>query len=115
MNNFFKNIVVWIGILLVIAFLMNVFQQSGAGTNANMKLAYSEFMNYARGGNISDVTISGQTINGTLSSGEAFKTVIPNGENVVERLDGTGVRIEAEQDDSGQISALGMLLSWFLI
>lgn len=113
MGNLSKNILVWIGILIIIGFLMNVFQTSQNHQSGNIDLAYSEFMSYARNGSISEVKINGQTINGTLSDGSAFKTIIPQGENVVDRIENTGVKIVAEEIDPNKVSALGMLLSWF--
>ena len=115
MNNFGRNLVFWMAIGLMLAFLFNVFQES-QNKNApdEEALAYSDFMAEAANGQISDVTIKGQEITGHYASGgQEFSVLVPNNENVVDRLQGSGVRILAEEEDGDQISALGIFLSWF--
>ncbi|MDP7143155.1 MAG: ATP-dependent zinc metalloprotease FtsH [Alphaproteobacteria bacterium] len=114
MNNFSRNLVMWLAIALLLAFLFNVFQGSQNGMDSEQStLAYSDFMSEATSGRISDVSIKGQEITGHYSSGDEFSTLVPENENVVERLQGTGVRITAQKEEGEQISALGVLLSWF--
>jgi cell division protease FtsH len=115
MNGMGKNVMFWLGIGLLLMFLFNVFQgaQMPGGKKAQT-VAYSDFMADAKAGRITDVTIKGQDITGHLtSSGEEFHTMAPMGENVVERLDGSGVRITAEPLDPEKVSAFSVLLSWF--
>ncbi|MEM6812109.1 MAG: ATP-dependent zinc metalloprotease FtsH [Pseudomonadota bacterium] len=116
MNNLGRNVFFWIAIGLMVIFLINSFQNVDlANLNSNStEVAYSDFMADAQGGRISDVTIQGQTATGNFTSGgETFRTIIPNGENVVERLEQTGVRITAKEPEPEQISAFSVLLSWF--
>jgi len=113
-NSFVRNIAMWVAIAFVLAMVFNVFQ--GAQTSMDTgseELAYSDFMATARSGGVTDVIITGQQIKGHLSSGEAFTTLVPENENVVDRIEGTGVKIKAEQGDEGKINAVGLLLSWF--
>ncbi len=115
MNGFGRHLVFWLAIALMLAFLFNVFQ--GAQQQQQQRsemIAYSDFMADAREGRISNVTIKGQNIEGFYSqSGEQFKTLAPVNDNVVERLEGSGVRITVEEADPEQISALSIFLSWF--
>lgn len=115
MNNFGRNLVFWLAIGLMLAFLFNIFQENQmqqAGTSS--ELTYSAFMADAAAGNISNVTIKGSEIIGNYAaSGDAFKTIIPPNENVVERLTNTAVQIKAEPDTTGQMSLFSILLSWF--
>jgi len=115
-NGFGRNLMFWLAIGFAMVFLFNIFQ-GAQNPNAGGKvdaMAYSDFMAEAKAGRISDVMIKGQEMTGHYSSGgESFKARIPVGENVVERLDGTGVKITAEQEDPAKISALGILVSWF--
>jgi cell division protease FtsH len=112
-NNFAKNALLWVGVLIVIGVLMNVFQQSTNTNTSMVSLAYSEFMNNAKQGDISEVVIANQQIKGTMNDGTQFRTVIPEGENVVDRINNTGVRIVAEIVNPNEVTPLGMLLSWF--
>jgi len=78
------------------------------------ELAYSDFMADAKAGRVADVVIKGQNITGHYTEGDKkFSVMVPSGENVVERLDGTAVRIKAEEPAPEQISAFSILLSWF--
>ncbi len=116
MENFGRNLVFWLAIGLMLAFLFNIFQsaQTQPQTGALDVLAYSDFMAEAAAGRVSDVTIKGQEIEGHFSGGgQEFATLVPENENVVSRLNNTGVRITAEKDSPEQISMLGLLLSWF--
>ncbi len=110
-----RNLLFWLAIGLTLAFLFNVFQNSkGAQTSKSEALAYSDFMASAKTGAISDVTIQGQELTGHYSSGGArFHALVPNGENIVDRLEGTGVRIKAEAVEGEKFSLVSVLLSWF--
>ncbi len=117
MNGFGRNIMFWLAIGFMMVFLLNIFQTSQSGGTAGGRsemMAYSDFMADAKAGRISDVTIKGQELNGHYTSGGgAFRARIPANENVVDRLDGTGVKITAEAEDPQKISAMGLLISWF--
>ncbi|MFA7275810.1 MAG: ATP-dependent zinc metalloprotease FtsH [Pseudobdellovibrionaceae bacterium] len=110
-----RNILFWIGIVLTLAFLFNIFQNTNAQKAGKFEnVAYSDFMIAAKNGTITDVTIRGQDLSGHYSNSAAqFKTMIPQGDNVVNRLEGTGVKITVEPEDSERVSILGVLLSWF--
>lgn len=113
-NNFGRNLLFWLAIALLLVFLFQVFQggaQQQAMSSGN-KLSYSEFMQEAQGGRISNVTIKGQEVYGTFAaSGEPFKVMVPPNENVVDRLQGTAVQIAAEPVDPEQISLMSILIS----
>jgi cell division protease FtsH len=114
-NGMGRNLVMWIGIGLILVFVYNNFQNvqnRGAGGPV-AEIAYSEFMRDARGGRVSEVTVQGSEIQGILSDGSRFFTQVPEQENVVDRLDGTSVKITAEKAEEGGISPIGILLSWF--
>lgn len=114
MNTFGRNLIFWVAIVLVFAFLFNIFQ--GVQQNASQveELAYSDFMAESRKGNISDIVIQGQEVKGHFASnGQQFRTTVPENENIVNRLEDTSVRIKAQPDDSNKVSLLNVLLSWF--
>jgi cell division protease FtsH len=114
MNGMGRNILLWLGIVLVLAFVFNGLQQGSNTAAPGETLPYSEFMSAAKSGSISDIVIKGRTITGHYAnSAEPFKTLVPDGENVVDRLIGTSVRIKAEAVDNERISLVGILISWF--
>jgi cell division protease FtsH len=114
-NNFGRNMMFWMAIGILMMFLFNVFQ--GANTQKpgmTETVAYSDFVSDAKGNRVSDVTIKGQTLIGHYSgSGKEFSVLIPNEENVVQRLDGTGVRITAEKEAPEKIGLLAIFINWF--
>jgi cell division protease FtsH len=113
-NTFGKNLVFWLAIGLLLIFLFNVFQGSQPqNTQGGAQVVpYSDFMADARNGRISNVTIQGETLNGNFAnSGEGFTTMVPPNENVVERLQGTGVQITAEEAAPEELSFISILVS----
>ena len=118
MNNpFGRNVLTWLGIIVVLGFVYSSFIQNRAALpvadKASTPLSYSEFMDQAKKGDITEVVIKGQDIQGRTSSGSGFTTMLPANENIVERLQGTPVKITAQKPDPEEFSAFGLLLSWF--
>jgi cell division protease FtsH len=105
-QGFGRNILFWLAVVMTLAFLFNIFQNNqGSQATKTEVIAYSDFMTAAKAGSVSDITIKGQDVIGHYaSSGGGFRTMVPMGENIVERLEGSGVRIKAEPDESGQVS-----------
>jgi cell division protease FtsH len=112
-GGFGRNMMLWAGIVLVLFFVYSNFQNAQRQSSGTETLAYSDFMEDARQGRVVQVTIKGDDIEGTYTDGQSFETMVPRDENVVQRLEGTNVRIKAEKVDSGGINPLGVLLSWF--
>ncbi len=115
MNNFGRNLLFWLAIGLTLVLLLNMFQGAQPpGTMPQDTVAYSDFMADARAGRIAEVTVRGDEINGRYASdGREFTTIMPQNENVIDRIQDTGVRVIAEKPPEQGISALGVLLSWF--
>lgn len=115
MNNLGKNVFFWLAVGLLLAMLLNAFQKGQmGGMKKGEEVAYSDFMADAGAGRVGDVLIEGQNISGHYTNGGAeFAVMVPPNENVVERLNGTGVRIKAKEADPEKISIFSILLSWF--
>jgi len=111
-NNFGKNLALWIIIALLLVALFNLFQGSSQ-RSPQASVAFSEFLAEVQQGQVSDVTIKGNQINGHLSNGRSFSTYMPPNTDVVGRLTEHGVRISAVPDDSNVPSLFSVLLSWF--
>ncbi len=113
MNMFGKNLVFWLAIAVFMLFLFNIFQQTqDKAVVASERVAYSDFMADAKSGRIANVTIKGDELIGNYAnSGEGFRSLIPPYENVVERLDGTGVQIMAEEIEPERVSMLSIFIS----
>jgi len=111
-NNFGKNLALWIIIGLLLVALFNLFQSSST-RGPQQSIAFSEFLGEVERGQVADVTIKGNQISGHFTDGRTFSTYTPPQANVVERLADRGVRINAQPDDSNVPSLFSVLLSWF--
>ncbi|HVC51941.1 MAG TPA: ATP-dependent zinc metalloprotease FtsH [Stellaceae bacterium] len=112
MNNFGKNLALWIVIGLLLVALFNLFQTSSS-RGPQSTLAFSDFVTDVNRGQVTDVTIQGNSISGHFSDGRAFSTYSPNDPGLVSRLIDKGVRITAAPLDENVPSLFGILVSWF--
>jgi cell division protease FtsH len=118
MPNFGKNMLVWLVVGVLLIALFNMFQMN-MEQEAGNKIAFSEFLNKADGGQIADVTIRsgmgrGSTITGHTGDGIAFITQAPDYPGLVDRLTAKNVKINASTDDRSE-SIWSILLGWFPI
>ncbi|WP_114394528.1 ATP-dependent zinc metalloprotease FtsH [Oleisolibacter albus] len=112
MNNFGKNLALWIIIGLLLVALFNLFQTSSTRTPQS-GMAYSELLSQVERGAVSSVTIKGNQVSGSLNDGSAFQTYVPPGANLADRLVDKNVRVNVVPDDSNVPSLFSILLSWF--
>jgi len=108
------NLATWIVIGLLLVALFNLFQTSSS-RGPQSTLAFSDFLNDVNRGQVSDVTIQGNNINGRFTDSRAFTTYIPNNPDLVNRLTEKNVRISAAPVDENVSSLFGVLISWFLM
>jgi len=112
LNNFGKNLALWVIIGLLLVALFNLFQQP-SGRGGHVGIPFSEFIAEVDNGKVRDVTIKGNQISGYYTDGRGFATYAPNDPNLVERLTKRGVGIKAVPTDDGSPSLLQILISWF--
>ncbi|WP_292999912.1 ATP-dependent zinc metalloprotease FtsH [Nevskia sp.] len=74
MNDLAKNLMLWLVILVV---LVLAFQSFSSRNGAPPKLAYSEFLEQVKGGQVDTAEIEGQNIRGKLKSGQPFTSTSP--------------------------------------
>ncbi|WP_308220067.1 ATP-dependent zinc metalloprotease FtsH [Nisaea acidiphila] len=112
MNNFGKNLALWmiVGVLLVALF--NLFNSSNK-TGNYPNFAFSDFLGAVEQGRVTDVMIQGNTIKGHFNDGRNFATYAPSDPGLVDRLREGGVRISAAPPEEGMSGLLGILISWF--
>jgi cell division protease FtsH len=110
LNNFGRNIALWVIIALLVVALFNLFQSSGR-QGTEQQLAFSDFMGQVETDQVLDVTIQGNDIKGTLRNGTTFKSYAPNDPNLVSTLSAHGVRITATPQEEANF-LVRTLLSW---
>ena len=109
--NFSRNAALWLVIVLLLFALFNLFQGS-ATHGPQQPLAFSDFLDQVESGQVLEVTISGQDVEGRFRDGSEFKSFVPENTNLVETLRTNGVRIEAAPPE--EVSPLfSILISWF--
>ena len=109
----FKNLIMWVFIVLISVGLFNLFQNPEKMKFANNEINFSKFLEEVDNGRVIDVEIQGNTIKGKLSDGTVFSTYTPNYPNLVEKLSNKGVGITVVPIEEKMPSLLGILLSWF--
>jgi cell division protease FtsH len=112
-NNFGRNLALWVIVALLLVALFNLFQPSGGSTRTSQQVAYSDFLNEVNAGHVRDVTIQGRIVTGQLSDGRSFQTYTPEDPTLVSRLTDKGVRVVARAEESDVNPLFHYLLSWF--
>jgi cell division protease FtsH len=111
-NNFGKNLALWIIIGLLLVALFNLFQ-SGSPRGSQQTLAFSEFLSDIDRGQVADVMIQGNNISGHFTDGHPFATYAPNDPKLVDRLTEKRVKIQAAPNEDNVPSLFSILVSWF--
>jgi cell division protease FtsH len=112
-NNFGKNLALWIIIGLLLVALFNLFQSSANRGSPNL-MPYSEFIDQVNKGQVSDVTIQGKTITYTLSDKRQFSTHAPDNDGgLVDRLINKNVTFKALPADDNVPTLFSILVNWF--
>jgi len=107
-----KNFIIWLGIFVALSLITSLF--TGDITTAGAeKLAFSEFMDKVENKQISEVTITGASINGTATNGSRFYTYAPYDPSMVESLRKHDVKVTAAPEDTTGNNLWGMFVSWF--
>jgi len=107
-NNFGRNLAVWLIIGLLLIALFNLFQGSNTRPDAQ-SIEYSQFL-----GEIAQVTIQGNEIAGQRNNGVKFTTYKPDETpNLIDQLRANGVAFQAKPEDDGGSPLLHILISWF--
>jgi cell division protease FtsH len=111
--NNFRNFAVWIIIALLLFALFNLFQSPGQQASTS-EISYSQFLQRVDAGEVTSVTIAGETVTGKFQDGRSFQTYTPQDADMVSRLRDRNVEIKAQPPAEDNFLP-GMLLSWFPI
>jgi cell division protease FtsH len=109
LNNFYKNLALWLIIGLITIFLFNVFSQK---TSPQQEIIFSDFMELVEKGEVAEVTIQENDISGNFQDGKPFRTYAPSDPDLIKILRQRGVRISAKPVDESPWY-MSLLVSWF--
>jgi cell division protease FtsH len=117
MSNFGRNLALWVIIALLLVVLFSLFQPGGIRGSSNTtnvtQMAYSEFLDSVKQGDVKDVVIQDRNISGDLKDGRSFETYTPDDPSLVQTLTAKKVEIVAKPADADSNPLLHYLLSWF--
>ncbi len=110
MNQFYKNLALWLVIGLIMISLFNIFNRPLAPQS---EIIFSDFYNKVETGQISEVVIQGDQIRGTYTDGLTFQTYAPPKDpDIIKMLREKGVRIVVEPPEQTSWY-MNILISWF--
>ncbi len=110
-NNFNSNLLKWLGIVLFIVFLYNIF---GSQTLSSKSISFSDFLDKVESGEVKEVSVRGNLIEGHLSTGNTFSTLCPMSySRIFDDLRKNNVKIDIVPVESAMGSIIGIFLSWF--
>ena len=104
-----KHIALWLVLLLVFLVIFSVFSKQHG---REPEVVFSEFMGSVERGEVQEVTIQGQNIQGKYKSGERFRSFAPNDPELVKSLRDRKVKIAAKPEDESPWYMV-LLLNWF--
>ena len=108
-----RNMIVWLVIVLLVVGVFQIFGHE-QGNMAGLKdVSYSQFLAQVDQQKVKSVTVVGNVIQGEYTAGEKFGVIVPEGTDVVSRIEDKGVEIRAKPDTSNSPTLLGVLLNWF--
>jgi len=107
-NQFYRNLALWLVVCLVMIMVYNMVTQPEKELKP---ISYTTFINAVEEGRVRDITVQGATIEGSFGDDIDFKTYAPDDPNLIETLRTKGVEIEAKpaEDRSFMFS---LLVSW---
>jgi len=108
LNQFYKNISLWLVIVLMMVMLYNIFNQQQVG---QVEVGYSEFLAMVEDGRIQNVVIQGKDLYLTDASGAKFKSFAPDDGDLISFLRSKEVTIKAKPPAENSW-LMSILVSW---
>ena len=109
MNQFHKNLALWLVILLMMILVFNLFNKT---QTSQEKTTYTEFIAALDAGKVTTVTLRGNEIIGKYVGGKEFKTYKPEDPSLTQKLLDKKIPVTAEPAED-KVPWFSMLLSWF--
>ncbi|MEE9319049.1 MAG: ATP-dependent zinc metalloprotease FtsH [Granulosicoccus sp.] len=111
MSDLFKNVLLWVVIAVI---LMTVFNNLGGQRTATDTIAYSDFLQSVKSGQVERLKFDGVEITGTAAGGQPFTTYSPETDNssLIGELDRAGINFERVPPENPSL-LFSILISWF--
>jgi cell division protease FtsH len=108
-NRVSHNLALWLVLGLMFLLLFNLFNRQQA---REPEVVFSDFFSAVERGEVSEVTIQGQTIRGRFRNDERFKTFAPSDPDLMRTLRDKGVKVAARPEE-GDPWYIAILIQWF--
>ncbi|CAI2718415.1 ATP-dependent zinc metalloprotease FtsH [Nitrospina watsonii] len=110
MNQFYKNLALWLVIGIILIALFNIFNQPIAPQS---EIVFSEFMNKVENGQVAEVVMQGDHITGKYTDGQTFQTYAPSKDpDLIKELRNKDVRMVVKPPEQTSWY-MNVLISWF--
>jgi len=109
LNQFYKNLSLWLVISLMMILLFNIFNKPKP---AQERLNYSDFITAVEAGKVKSVVISGNDLLGKYADGKEFRTYRPIDASITETLIEKKVEVSAKPEEE-KFSWFSIFISWF--
>jgi cell division protease FtsH len=108
-NQFYKNLALWLVIGLIMIALFQVFNRPQKDSGG---IIFSDFVNMVEEGQVAEVLILGDRIHGRLVGGKQFRTFTPKDPELIGLLRSKGIRISVEPPEQSSWY-MNLLVTWF--
>ena len=113
MNPNFQKLAIWVAVFVLLAALFNLFNNPSQSRRGS-EISYSDFLSAVDAGTVSEVTLAGNRIYGTMrENATPFTSYAPADPGLVERLKAKDVKFKARPSDEDVPSILSVILNWF--
>ncbi|MBW1893029.1 MAG: ATP-dependent zinc metalloprotease FtsH [Deltaproteobacteria bacterium] len=109
MNQFYKNLSLWLVIILMMVMLFNMFNKQ---TVSETNISYTEFLSMVEDERVTDVVIQGQELFIRDVNGARYKVYAPQDNDLIRTLRERNVTIKAKPPDESPWF-ISILASWF--
>jgi len=109
LNQFYKNLSLWLVISLMMILLFNLFNKPKPTQD---RLNYSDFIASVEAGKVKSVVISGNDVIGKYTDGKEFRTYRPTDASISETLIEKKVEVSAKPEEE-KFSWFSLFISWF--
>ncbi|CCQ91465.1 Cell division protease FtsH [Nitrospina gracilis 3/211] len=110
MNQFYKNLALWLVIGIILIALFNIFNQP---ITPQSEIVFSEFMNKVENGEVAEVVMQGDHITGKYTDGQTFQTYAPSKDpDLIKSLRDKDVRMVVKPPEQTSWY-MNVLISWF--
>ena len=114
-NRYLRNLVIWAVVLAVVVYFFMPLYRTRAPRE---EIPYSQFLEYIRAGQVTEVTIGEDSVVGKLRSGQSFRTFVPPGDSsYIGLLQAKGVEIFVEPKSRSNLwpNLLSTMLPFLLL